>query len=293
MCVLRYCDGETSVLFTLRHFRVEECRRCGMRFRQPFPTAPGLRDMYEDPIYHASAYFSHQYAPGNGRAKPEARIHEEALRWLEMRPGAPLPSARTLLDVGCGTGFFLHLASRRGWRTVGVEFSDALATRAREAFGLDVHYADFLDAHLPESAFDVITMWDVLEHVLDPEEVLGRARTLLAPGGYLVIFTIDSGSLFNVLGHLSYRLVGCRARTLLDLLYDARHNYYFTRDSLCGLLEQCAFRTVAMSEHRAHLGRWLAEPASLPIRLAGDLVDLASVILGRQYRQLLYCQVTP
>src|SRR5262245_36421780 len=109
-CVLPGCGGETIALYQLRRFAVEECTQCGMRFRRPLPTADELRQMYEDPVYHASTYFSDQYGESRARVSPEIRIHDDALRWLSARPDVPAPSARSLLDVGCGTGLFLRMA---------------------------------------------------------------------------------------------------------------------------------------------------------------------------------------
>ena len=289
-CVLPGCEGRTIALYRLKRFAVEECTRCGMRFRRPLPTADELQRMYEDPVYHASAYFSAQYGQSPRRASPEVRIHADALRWLGGRPDIPAPSARTLLDVGCGTGLFLGMALHHGWRAVGVELSSSLAARAREEMRLDVRCGDFLDVPLPAESFDAITMWDFLEHVLDPARVVEKARGLLKPSGYLVIFTIDTASLFNTIAHLMHRLFGQRAQQPLELLYDARHNYYFTQASLAGLLDGRGLRIESTVSYRAYLGRWLAEPASFGVRLVGDAIDLASVVLRRKYRQLVYCR---
>ena len=185
---------------------------------------------------------------------------------------------------------FLGMALHHGWRAVGVELSSSLAARAREELRLDVRCGDFLDVPLPAESFDAITMWDFLEHVLDPARVVEKARGLLKPSGYLVIFTIDTASLFNTIAHLMHGLFGQRAQQPLELLYDARHNYYFTQASLAGLLDGRGFRIESTVSYRAYLGRWLAEPASFGVRLVGDAIDLASVVLRRKYRQLVYCR---
>jgi 2-polyprenyl-3-methyl-5-hydroxy-6-metoxy-1,4-benzoquinol methylase len=285
-CALQGCGGKSFVLYRLRRFQIEQCSRCGMRFRRPFPTAEELHAMYENPDYLNAAYF----ASARGSASPEIQIYGQALHWL----GAHVEGdARTLLDVGFGSGLFLRMARDAGWTAVGVEFSAAHAERAGREHGLDVRCGDFLTVPLAARTFDAVTMWDFLEHVLDPEAVLARAVTLLRPGGYIVIFTIDTSSLFNVLGHVLSKVAGRLAATPLELLYDARHNYYFTRRSLRSLLDRSGIRSMATSQHRAYLGRWLAEPAPWVIRVGGDLVDLASAAVGREYRQLLYCQPQP
>ena len=105
----------------------------------------------------------------------------------------------------------------------------------------------------------------------------------------LVIFTIDSDSLFNLIGHSVYRLTGGRLRSPLELLYDARHNYYFSGSSLSRLLSRAGFKLRERESYRAYLGRWLSEPTPAWLRVGGSVVDLLSIAVGRQYRQLLFC----
>jgi SAM-dependent methyltransferase len=84
-------------------------------------------------------------------------------------------------------------------------------------------------AHLPASYFDVVTMWDVIEHLTDPCKALRDAHRLLTPHGLLVIHTIDIESLFA-------RLMGPRWPWLMEM-----HIYYFSRRTLRAMLEECGF----------------------------------------------------
>jgi len=257
---------------------------CSLRFRFPLPAKEELEAMYEDEIYHASPYF--RAAPDHASARlPEVRIFERALG--DLRTMTP---AGRLLDVGCGTGLFLDLARKQGWRVCGVELSRALAERASRGADLEIWQGDFLAAPYPPGSFDVITMWDFLEHVLDPLAVLRRARNLLLPSGVLLVFTIDTSSLFNLAGNLLYAATGRRLRRPLELLYDARHNYYFSRQSLARVLDRAGFRVERWRRHRAYLGRWLSEPAPWYLLAGGFVIDLLSLPLNRPYRRTAYCR---
>ena len=269
----------------LARFDVYRCDDCTLRFRHPLPGPDELRTMYEDERYHESVYFENAHA-GYRRSSPEVRIYTRALDDL-----ATLAAPGRLLDVGCATGVFLDLARGAGWNVRGVELSARHAAYARSAFGLEVWEGDFGDAPFAPASFDAITMWDFLEHVLDPPAVLAQARRLLAPGGVLLVFTIDTASLFNRLGDLTQRLGGGRAGRVLELLYDARHNYYFTGQALRRLLDRAGFRLERWRADRAYLGRWLAEPAPAYLVLGGYLVDLASLPLRLQYRRTAICRV--
>lgn len=110
-------------------------------------------------------------------------VYAPRLRWLHRH--APLTPGTRLLDVGCGTGGFLDLARRRhGVDCAGVELDPVLAARAADR-GLRVATADFTEH--PEETFDVVTMFQVLEHLPDPEAALARAFGLLRPGGALCV----------------------------------------------------------------------------------------------------------
>jgi SAM-dependent methyltransferase len=268
----------------LSRFDVYRCADCTLRFRHPLPTPDELTAMYEDDRYHASAYFENAHTGYDARA-PEVRIYRRALRDL----AAIGTRSGRLLDVGCATGVFLDLARAAGWQVRGVELSTRHAAYARDAFGLDVWEGDFLDAPFPAGGFDAITMWDFLEHVMDPHAVLAKARDLLAPGGVLLVFTIDTSSLFNRIGDLVHRTVG--AGRIAELLYDFRHTYYFTGQSLRRLLERHGFRVARWRADRAYLGRWVSEPAPRYVLVGGSVIDALSLLLRLEYRRTAICTV--
>jgi len=291
------CGATTITLHCrLRRFSVYRCDACTLRFRHPLPDAAELRAMYEDERYHESVYFENARA-GYDTDAPEVRIYRRALADLaELAPpvqaeaGAPTAPSRRLLDVGCATGVFLDLARAAGWDVRGVELSARHAAYARDTFALDVWEGDFLAAPFAPASFDAITMWDFLEHVLDPRAVIAQARRLLAPGGLLLVFTIDSASLFNRLGDVLQRATGGRFARPLELLYDARHNYYFTAASLRRLLEDGGFGIERWRADRAYLGRWLAEPAPWYLVTGGYVVDAVSLPLRLPYRRTAICR---
>ncbi len=283
-CRICQANAPISLRYHLASFDVYECGRCGLRFRHPLPGEAELIEMYEDPRYHETPYFRNA-VEGAGMRSPEVRIYERALGDL-----AELGKRGALLDVGCGTGFFLQLARKRGWEVAGVELSERHRAYARATFGLEVWGGDFLAAPAKARSFDVITMWDFLEHVLDPRLVVARARELLKRDGVLLVFTIDTTSLFNLAGDLAYRLSGRRARRILELLYDSHHNYYFTLNSLSRLLSSEGLTVERWRSDRAYLSRWVTQPAPWYLLAGGFLIDLLSLPLDRPYRRTAYCR---
>lgn len=94
-----------------------------------------------------------------------------------------------MLDVGCGLGYFAERARASGWNVTGCEPSAAWSAAARRRLGSGVVIEGVLDDVPANHRFDLITAWDVLEHIFDPIHFLGQIAVLLAPGGRLFIRT--------------------------------------------------------------------------------------------------------
>jgi SAM-dependent methyltransferase len=107
---------------------------------------------------------------------------------------------RRLLDVGCGVGLMLDVASARGWDVVGVEISDHARSVARSK-GHRVmealEYVQHLTTH--EQQFDLISLLDVIEHVTDPVNFIKKVSQLLRPGGIIIIAAPFANSISRVL----------------------------------------------------------------------------------------------
>lgn len=280
------CGGTAlRVRYRLRPFDVWTCAACGIGFRHPQPSPEALVDMYEDERYLASRYFA-DTRTDESRESPEVRIFRRGLAELAALTPA---GGRRLLDVGCGPGVFLDLARAAGFSVAGIEISSSHVASARDRLGLDVRQGDFREAPFADVSFDAVTMWDFLEHVGDPCAALAEARRLLVPGGVLLVFTIDCDSLFNIAGDALYRATGGRVQRPLELLYDARHNIYFTRPGLARLLQTSGFTVVHWRSDRAYLGRWVSEPAPWWTMAGGAVLDLVSQVVRRPYRQTALC----
>lgn len=95
-----------------------------------------------------------------------------------------------LLDVGAAYGTFMRLASEY-YACIGLELSDYAARKAREEFHVDVRVGTIEDAPFPDAQFDVIVMWDIIEHLQNPVVALKEVYRLLRPGGFCFISTDD------------------------------------------------------------------------------------------------------
>ena len=192
--------------------RIVRCLPCRFGFRELPPSDTDLAHLYQDMdtrVYEAET---------QGRAKTAA-AHLSLVQTYARGQGR-------ILDVGCASGLFLQCAFAAGWQVTGVELSNQLCEKAREVLGPNatVHCSPLQSAPLPPASFDVITLWDLLEHVRNPTHFLKLCASLLKPGGYLFanVPNLDS---------LQSRLFRSRWPLLLP-----EHLNYFTPHSLrlCG-----------------------------------------------------------
>lgn len=149
------------------------------------------------------------------------------------------PGKGHLLDVGAATGTFLLTAKNHGWDVAGIEISAAAATSAREK-GLSVTTGTIEDQPPESKKYDVITMWDVLEHVRHPETTVQAISRSLKPGGLFVLNLPDAGSFTAKLFSKWW-----------PLIVPPEHLHLFSRKSLTTLLERHGFSIIETK----HLGK--------------------------------------
>lgn len=233
---------------------LRRCRRCGHRF---LPVSDDHVHSLEA-LYHSSHYSGFARDPVFQR-----NVREELATSFRSR----IPPPATLLDVGCGGGDFLAAASEFGYVARGVDISEAAVARCRER-GLEAHAGDFLTLGLPP--FDCVTMWDLVEHLPDPQAFLRRAFEVVRPGGYLVVKTPNvAGSAFAI-GRAVPRLAGL-------LLGFPVHVQFFDRATLDLALRQSGFGEVAWLSGRP----MRSGPSRRSLRaLAGWVIVRSVALLG-------------
>lgn len=155
-----------------------------------------------------------------------------------------LREVESILDIDCGEGAFLDLAKRAGLHTAGIEISPHAALvavqKGHEIFCNSVEEASFP----PGVRFDIITMWDILEHLHQPNQALRNVFVSIAPGGRLFIATPMIGSVYDRLGILLHRLSGGRFNQLLRMCWSREHLFRFDREDACQVLRSIGFANV-------------------------------------------------
>ena len=202
---------------------------------------------------------------------------EEKLRYC----GELFPQKGRLLDVGCATGVFLDMASKQGWEVEGVEVSRDLAAYARDNFGLKVHCLDLTKDSLDTPGFDVITLFDLIEHIPDVNAMIKGCRNNLSDEGVLIIRTPTEEGLLRDIAKIVYN--GSLRRLKLPMLwfYSFEHIQSFSFRSLARLLEGHNFSIIKVIREEESLDR-LGIPKYIKFMIKG--VNCLSGMLNKQHK---------
>jgi len=188
------CDGACTRWGRKRchgsDWRIDRCQRCGFGFVFPRPDWQTIHRFYleqgghgdKETTTHTAEAILDAEAGSPGSSLDAARIAGR-LRTLCGRTPEGVVGRPTLLDVGCGYGFFSRAARDRGFRVTAIELSDHEAEVARSIASIEPIRTSFEDFQ-PSSTFDAIIMSQVLEHTIDPLHWIRKARSILRPGGW-------------------------------------------------------------------------------------------------------------
>jgi 2-polyprenyl-3-methyl-5-hydroxy-6-metoxy-1,4-benzoquinol methylase len=228
-------------VFHLDGYEISRCGNCTHLFVSTGLAARDLDGAYDQDYFQASEPGrTTGYEDYLGNATDRLRGFGQRLAFIERQTGG---RRGRLLDYGCAVGLFVKVARDAGWNAMGYERSEWAARYGRETFGLDIRQGDGRDGLPFDEPFDVVTLWDVLEHLEHPRRVLNHVAGLLAPGGLLALNTVNSAS-------VGARIAGEHWRHLAP----PHHLQYFSKESVRRLLEYCGFTLVTLQNQGVMMG---------------------------------------
>lgn len=230
-------DGKDLLIGVEGKFQLVGCRDCGLAW-----VAPELSNEEMEAHYPAQ-YISYPKAAEDEKNPITRRLRKFGIEKRVRRVIARTSQAGTVLDIGCATGGFLNGMQEHGWTCYGVEPSSYAAGYARQRFGLNVFHGYLKDASYPENFFDVITLWDVLEHIAHPKEDLAIIYKILKPGGLLTISMPNSDAW--------ERFWFGKYWAGWDV---PRHYYIYNQTNIGRLLSQCGFQVEGISSFTGRHG---------------------------------------
>jgi SAM-dependent methyltransferase len=207
--------------------QVVRCTDCGLVYLNPRLASNLIIDSYSEGEDQA-------FIEQDGM---RIRTFSRVLKQLSRKFNIKLAPETRALDIGCAGGAFLCSARQLGLSAIGIEPNKWLGDYARSKFNLDVRIGTLSDHALPESSFDIVTLWDVIEHLSNPDYELEKIHAILRPGGLLVINYPDFGSLIA-------RIFGKKWPFLLSV-----HLVYYTRKTICKQLSKKGFKILDIKPH--------------------------------------------
>lgn len=210
-----------------RHGLIVKCQSCGIVYVDERLSQKQVSTYYEvaeDPLY-----FSEQGARKRTFARYLAKLEKE------------FPKKGRLLDIGTNTGLFVRLSLDSGWEAKGLEPNKWAVDYARENYGIEIINKPFEKGVFPKENFDVITMWDVIEHFTDPVEEMKKVFWYLRPGGVFAFSTIDPESMLAILMGTKW------------LWYMEMHRVFFSRRAAKYYLLKAGFKKIVFRPHWRYL----------------------------------------
>lgn len=211
-------DNKFSDLFIKNNFKFVTCINCGLIFINPSPRKKELDMYYKNFNYNLG--FTNEHIIRNDSIKVLNDLNTYVI------------NKGYLLDIGCGAGFFIDEARKRGWSVTGVDTSIIAINYAKKKLHLNAFIGD-INHHKLKHDFDLITLIQVIEHIPNPARLLRRINHILKSKGLLYIATPNINSvLFKVL------------QTDFNYLIPPEHIVYYSSSTLCRLLKNNGFNII-------------------------------------------------
>ncbi|MBN1583347.1 MAG: class I SAM-dependent methyltransferase [Anaerolineae bacterium] len=238
-----------------QHYRIVQCRQCGLIYTDPRRRPADMMNDYEAVV--DTRYLEER----------EGRILTFSRNIRSLEEMVPSRNGHRLLDVGTHVGVFVEVAQSRGWDAWGLEPSKWAVDIGRKN-GLNMIQGTLHDAELDPATFDVVTMWDVVEHLADPMADIQEVTRILKPGGIFCVHTMNVDSFFA-------RLMGKRWPWLVEM-----HLYFFSPKTLRAMVEKAGLKVESwqVQGRYLHLG-YLLSRLSGWIPALGRLAERLTQIL--------------
>lgn len=210
-----------------------KCAACGFVTADVQLTDEELKALYGQSYFHGQEYLDYS-------AEEKSLRRNFARRLRTLRQIAPELHEQSLFEIGCAYGFFLDEARGAAKSVKGMDISAGAISYARTVLGLDVHEGNYLDRKMTEK-FDVIAMWDTVEHLKRPDLFISKISANLRPGGLFALTTGDIDSINARMRGKGWRMI-----------HPPTHLHYFSLRTMTALLDRHGFDVV----HVSYPGVW-------------------------------------
>lgn len=245
------------------HGRIVRCANCGIIYvdeKNDQKEISAYYEIAEDPLYFL-----------------EQPAREKTFNRYLTQLKKSFPKKGKLLDVGTNTGLFVKVAKDDGWHAQGVEPNRWAVEYARKNYGLKIINKPFEEKEFKKESFDVITMWDVIEHFTDPVAEMKKVYNLLKPGGVFTFSTVDPQSQMA-------KFFGSKWSWYMEM-----HKVFFSRSAAKYYLEKTGFKQIIFKRHFRYLSLgYLATRLSAVSPVLSSISHKLITLFGLDKKVVLY-----
>lgn len=203
-CPLCGPSAQAVVRYDFAPYRVVACTSCGLNYLSPRLTQEAILKLYKDEAYYNSNISGQGY-------DEYLELSENWIKTftLRLKQIAPYKASGKALDIGCGPGYFLTAAQRRGFDVYGLDPSDYIVSMGQKTWGDRIRLGLIESAEYAPESFDLVVAFDTFEHIYEPKGFLNAIHRILKADGVLAITTPDPSSMLaNISGKnwVSYKL---------------------------------------------------------------------------------------
>jgi len=259
-------EDNTKHLWTIDGLSVVKCNNCKLIYVNPRLTEKELVKIYNEHYYTNPDFYSDEELKHFGYDDYFSDKDNIQLNFSgRLKQIEKLHPKGKLLDIGCAAGFFIDLARNQGWDVKGIDLSKEAIEFGKKKLKLDVKETILRKAGFKDGSFDVVTQFDVIEHLPDPKSEIKEMGRVLKKGGLLVLTTPNIGS-------LAAKILG---KNWLELKRVREHIYFFSNKTLSKMLSDCGFNVVRIeTTGRIFRLKNLLEMAVLQTKLVKPLLWL-------------------
>lgn len=215
-----------------------QCPCCDIMYASPRFTEKSLLQIYENEAFSDLSFYN-SWSYENWKASRDRSYIVSNLKARLLKRF--LAAGARVLDVGCSTGLFCFEARKQGFDVEGIDPSKMLTETGSKALKIHLHHGS-LEKFDPGYKFKGVVVWDVLEHVYNPVEIVGRCGFLMEPGGYLFLQVPNHEGVSNRLKTFLSRLN--LKRSDFKHFGFPHHVYSFNKKSLSALVGSAGFKPV-------------------------------------------------
>lgn len=221
------CNRPTRIFLKVKNKSILRCDNCKLTYTRDVTSRIGI-------IREDSQKFVREYLT-------EAPLYKEYFDTIIKIILTHKKKPQSLLDVGCGVGIFLKKVKEIGWNAIGVDMSSSAVQYARN-HGLVVRVGKIEELKFKSGSFDVITLFQTIEHIEDPLKILNKVYSLLRKGGILMITTPSEESFMaRVLGKFWF---GYR---------NIEHLFFFNKQSLTVMQKKVGFKKIIIHTENSRI----------------------------------------